>query len=491
MPDIVLTTLNSKYIHPCLSLLYIKANLGALESRAEIREFQIKQDLAVMTEELMALEPRIIMIAVYIWNVEQTRELVQRIKAHNPEIDIVIGGPEVSYAPHDEELLASVDYVVCGEGELAAKMLAEQLLSGKRVLNKMVHGEEPDVTKLELPYRLYSDDDIANRIMYIETSRGCPYKCEYCLSSIDRKTRFFDLEKLFPEIQRLLDRGVTLFKLLDRTFNTRIRRSIDILEFFLERYVPGMVIHVEFIPDRLPSELRRCIQQFPDGCLQFEIGVQSFNQEILDRIKRQQKSETVADNIQFLCDETGVIIHADLIIGLPGEMEESFADGFSQLARMYPQHIQINLLKLLKGTPIVRHTKAYEMDYDPVAPFEVQQTSTIPKERMDALRRFSRVWTLFHNQERFRGTLSRIWLLEDPYTAFMAFTDAVYERFGKGYGISLNQQMQILFDHLTQTQGQRPAVVAESLIEDYEDGGRRKAPNYLKVLVEPSYSLDT
>ena len=480
MPDIVLTTLNSRYYHCAASLFFLKSNLGAYADEAEIHEFVIKSDRCEVAAELIALRPRVLLISVYIWNVTQTRELVQLLKAQEPGLCIVLGGPEVSYAPQDPVLMELADYVVCGEGEIAARRLVEALMSGERPDGKMIAGEDIGMSDVQLPYHLYSDEDIAHRIVYVETSRGCPYKCEYCLSSLDNNVRFVPLDVLLPELKTLIDRGVMLFKLLDRTFNTKIKRSVEILEFFLEHYRPGLQVHMEFIPDRLPEELKSIIQQFPPEALQFEIGVQSYNQEILDRIKRRQKAGVVHENIRWMIEESNAVVHADLIIGLPGETEESFAYGFNQLVLLYPQHIQVNLLKLLKGTPIVQHTAPFGMVYETESPFEVQQTLAIPAERMLRLKRLSRFWTLFHNQERFRKTLPIIWQRGEPFDCFMKFCDFVYARFDRGHGISLVDQTRAVFDYLVEELGEPRDHIGRNLVDDYGAGGKRLIPRYLK-----------
>ena len=196
---------------------------------------------------------------------------------------------------------------------------------------KIIPAELPDFSQIVLPYDLYTDDDIAHRIIYVEASRGCPFTCEFCLSSLDIPVRQVPLPALLEQLQRLLDRGVKQFKFVDRTFNLNVDVSKAILEFFLARYQPGHFFHFEMIPDRLPESLREIIARFPPGALQFEVGVQTFNEEVGRLISRRQNYEKLADNFRFLRRETGVHIHADLIVGLPGETLESFAAGFDRL----------------------------------------------------------------------------------------------------------------------------------------------------------------
>src|SRR5258705_9249082 len=242
-----------------------------------------------------------------------------------------------------------------GEADLNFGELCKKLFSNKRPKKKIIPAELPDFSKLILPYELYDEKDIAHRIIYVEASRGCPFTCEFCLSSLDIPVRQVALPKLLQELQNLLDRGVKHFKFVDRTFNLNLNTSKRLLQFFLERYQPGLFFHFEMIPDRLPEALRTLIAQFPPGALQFEVGIQSFNEQVCELISRRQDLRKLEDNFRFLRAHSGVHIHADLIAGLPGESLESFGAGFDRLIGLGPQEIQVGILKRLRGTPIVRH----------------------------------------------------------------------------------------------------------------------------------------
>ena len=480
MSDIILSTLNARYVHCALSLRCLQANLNELQAQSEICEFVVNRPITEVVEALLAKRPKMILVSVYIWNVAKTLTLLRALKEAAPEVWLVLGGPEVSYSPLFPGIEEAADYIVTGEGEITGYQLCRRLMDGDPPSKKFLVGEQEDVSTTRMPYDLYSDNDVTHRIIYVETSRGCPYRCEYCLSSLDRQVRFFPLEDLLAGFQQLLDRGVLLFKLLDRTFNTKIERAVSILEFFLKNWRPGLTIHCELIPDRIPDPLKTCFQKFPAGTLQFEVGVQTFNQEVLDRIQRAQIAEKVETNIAWLCAHSGAVIHADLIFGLPGENLESIQDSFNRLVRLAPDQIQLNLLKLLKGTPIARHTQPFEMVYAESPPFEIQQTSTIDRACMQRLLEFSRVWTLFHNQEKLKTSLPYIWQdAEDPFDAFMAFTRYIKKHCGKLYGIPLSQQALLLNDWLTLHcfDAQR---AKQRLLADYADEGRRKIPMALR-----------
>src|ERR1043165_6771880 len=284
MPEIVLAALNAKYIHAAFGLRYLLANLGPLRPRACIAEFDINQRPLDIAEVLLAQEPRILGFGVYIWNVAETTEVIAALKRVRPDITIIVGGPEVSYEVEQQAITQLADYVITGEADLKFAEVCRQLLSGQRLKTRIIAADLPEFSQLTLPYDLYDDQDVAHRVIYVEASRGCPFSCEFCLSSLEIPVRQAPLEELLNHLQRLLARGVRQFKFVDRTFNLNLNTSLTLLEFFLERYQPGLFFHFEMIPDRLPEALREIIARFPPGALQFEVGVQSFNQEVCQRI---------------------------------------------------------------------------------------------------------------------------------------------------------------------------------------------------------------
>jgi hypothetical protein len=357
-----------------------------------------------------------------------------------------------------------------------------------------------------LPYDLYADDDIAHRIIYVEASRGCPFTCEFCLSSLDIPVRQVPLPVLLEQLQRLLDRGVKQFKFVDRTFNLNVDISQAILEFFLERCQPGHFFHFEMIPDRLPETLREVIAKFPPGALQFEVGIQTFNEEVGAAIKRRQNHERLEGNFRFLRSQTGVHVHADLIAGLPGETLESFAAGFDRLIALGPQEIQVGILKRLRGTPIVRHDAEWQMIYSPHPPYEILQNRLIDFATMQRLRRFARYWDLVGNSGNFVESTPLIWgknsspvgrassraetdsqdrlagSLAPPlaFAGFLRFSDWLHVHTGRTDGIALVRLMELLFEFLTGELQLNARQVAETLWRDYRRGGRHDKPGFLK-----------
>ncbi len=429
MPDILLATLNAKFIHAAFGLRYLYANLGDLQPRAAIAEFDINQKPIEIAEAILAREPRILGLGIYIWNVRPATELVGILKRARPDLTIVLGGPEVSFETEEQEIVRLADHVITGEADLKFAEVCRELLrerngvmeSGSDGVNadsstpslhhsvgslpKVISAELPDLNRLTLPYDYYDARDVAHRVIYVEASRGCPFTCEFCLSSLDIPVRQFPLDRFLGAMQRLLDRGVTQFKFVDRTFNLHLPTSTAILRFFLERWRPGLFIHFELVPDRLPEQLRELIAQFPAGALQFEVGLQTLNEEVEQLISRRQNHTRLDENFRWIREHSGVHLHADLIAGLPGESLASFAAGFDRLLALGPQEIQVGILKRLRGTPIIRHDTEWAMAYSPHPPYEVLQTRHMDFATLGRLRRFASFWDLYGNSGNFTETL--------------------------------------------------------------------------------------
>jgi radical SAM superfamily enzyme YgiQ (UPF0313 family) len=481
MPDIVLATLNAKYIHTSFGLRYLLANLGTLQPRATIREFDLGQRASDIVETILGENPRIVGLGVYIWNVGPTAEVVALLKRLRPDLCVVLGGPEVSFEWAEQTLCQRADYVVTGEADLAFAGLCERLLTGDRPESKVVVAAVPDLAMVALPYACYTEEDLRHRVLYVEASRGCPFTCEFCLSSLDVPVRAFALDRILAEFKILWERGARRFKFVDRTFNLNLAFSRSILEFFLSRICPEMFLHFEMIPDRLPPELRELIVQFPPGCLQFEVGIQSFDPVVSARIRRRQDAVKVENNLRFLKEQTGVHVHADLIVGLPGETLEMFGAGFDRLLALQPQEIQVGILKRLRGTPIVRHDAEWAMVYHETPPYELMQSRAMDFGTMQRLRRFARFWDLLGNSGNFVETTPLLWQgSASPFQAFLALSDWLHGDLGRKHGIALVDLAEKLFRYLTDHKRMAKPAVAACLWRDYQRGGRSDRPAFLR-----------
>ena len=466
MTDIILTTLNSKYIHCAFGLRYLYANLGDLQARAKIQEFTIHERPLDIVEKLLENKPQIIGFSVYIWNVVETGQCIKLLKQINPAITIVVGGPEVSHVPDQPDWLDVVDYTITGPGELQFKTLCSQLLKEQTPLESVIAGIALPLEQLNMPYEFYDDNDIKNRILYVEASRGCPFKCEFCLSSLDKTSKSFSIELFLKEIDLLIQRGANHFKFIDRTFNLKVKTTVAILEFFLARLTDDMSIHFEVVPDKLPEKLREVLARFPDHVLQFEIGVQTFDPEIQDLISRKQDNEKTCENLIWLRNNTKAHIHADLIFGLPSDSLDNFAKSFDKLVSLNPQEIQLGILKRLRGAPINRHTKEYEMVYNENQPYNILSTRDIDFKTMQRVNRFARFWDMIGNSGRFPHTKTVIFG-QQPFVNFMKLSDNLYTTEGSSWKISLRRLFKLLHHQLIDVLNIDAELAFEALEKDF------------------------
>jgi tRNA A37 methylthiotransferase MiaB len=445
------------------------------------------EDLLVKLGPARTDQTQIIGFGVYIWNVVQTTALVRELKRVRPSLKIVLGGPEVSHEIEQQDIVHLADHVITGWGDVSFPKLCTALIDGPKPLMKVIQGEQPPMDQIELPYQHFSDADLAHRVLYVEASRGCPFKCEFCLSSLDKTAWAFDLSPFLKELDILYQRGARNFKFVDRTFNLKIESSIQILQFFLDRMKvdasDNLLVHFEVIPDHLPDRLKAMIAQFPPGVLQFEVGIQSFNEEVQKLISRRQDNVQTEANLRWLITQSNAHLHTDLIFGLPSETLESFAIGFDRLWAIGPQEIQLGILKRLRGTPIHRHTQTHGMVYDTQPPYIVQQTQDLDQATIDRFARMAKYWDLVVNSGRFKKTMAVLMTPTETQNSafglFMHFSDALWQVTGKTYGLSPETLVDGLFDYLTEVRGLPADQVRPLLLEDYLASGARARPQCL------------
>jgi tRNA A37 methylthiotransferase MiaB len=469
---------------------------GGVDLRAGtlLREYTINRPVDETVGDLLrtveGVDKAIVGLGVYIWNVTQTFEVVRALKAARPDVVIVLGGPEVSHELETQPIVALADHVITGWGDVSFPQLCRSLVHGPQPLMKVIAGEQPPLDALELPYGEYSSDDIAHRVVYVEASRGCPFRCEFCLSSLDRTAWSFPQDAFMQALETLWQRGVRHFKFVDRTFNLKIDASARILEFFLAKLPapgagePDFMAHFEVIPDHLPDRLKALLAQFPPGTLQLEVGIQTFNVDVQKRISRKQDNARTQANLRWLAQESAAHLHADLIFGLPGETLESFAIGFDTLWALGPHEIQLGILKRLRGTPIARHTQAWGMVYDIQAPYTVQATAQVSAQTMQEFIRFARFWDLIANSGRFARTLPLL-LGDAPFANFWRFSRWLWEQHAKTVGWSPDALVDVLFAHMVSVRGLGVDAVRTALLADYADSGAHVQPLALQGLLPP------
>ena len=528
-PKIILATLNARYIHASLGLRYLQANLdrhggAGLRALALLREYTISRPAHEVVADLLATlgdagdAVQIVGFGVYIWNVTPTTEVVRLLKAARPKVIVVLGGPEVSHETGQQAITALADFVITGWGDVSFARLCRALIDGPKPLMKFISGVQPSLDDIALPYLEYSAADLAHRLLYVEASRGCPFKCEFCLSALDKTAWAFELDRVLAALEALYQRGARNFKFVDRTFNLKINQSVRILQFFLDKLpAPSLglerdrsdeplasegqlYLHFEVIPDHLPQRLKSMLTQFPPGVLQLEVGVQSFNEVVQHTISRRQDNVATEGNLRWLLAHSHAHLHADLIFGLPGETLQSFANGFDRLLAIGPHEIQLGILKRLRGSPIARHSTTHGMVYDTEPPYTVQQTGVVDADTLQRFTRFARYWDLLANSGRFGRTLALLlatpqWGIASgtdgppvavaraasPFWRFMAFTDWLWQRTGATHRLTPEVLVDALFDYLSQSLP--PDAVRQTLLADYTASGARANPKALQGLL--------
>ncbi len=443
----ILTTLNGRYHHTSLALRYLLANLKAKEITAQILEFTIEDSPQLIIEKILSQNPDYLGISVAIWNATQTLHLVKLIREIKPELTLILGGPEFATQAESHPLFPYADYIIEGEGEEALN----EILSKERQLNTKIYRspllELPQVT---LPYELYSKEDLEHRFVYVETTRGCPYRCVFCLSSLAPQVRYFPLENIFPEFAKLIDRGAKHFKFIDRTFNINNERSLAILDFFLPH--KEVFLHFEIVPEILTETFINKAAQFEQGRIQFEMGVQTLTPHVAQRIDRYLDLDKLKKNMELVLRKTQIHIHADLIVGLPGENFEEIEKGFNQLFKISPHEIQLGVLKLLRGTPIEKHLQAYQMKFSPLPPYEILKNSELDYFTVQNFKRMARYLDLLFNHGNFPSLKKYLRELENPFGFFWDFSSFAFEKHPQSNGISL-KNLKALLEEFLQLRG--------------------------------------
>jgi len=383
---IVLTTLNAKYIHTNLAIRYLKA-YASPDYDIKLTEYTIKDPIINIVTDLIQKKPDVIGFSCYIWNIEESIKVVKMIKKIDPSIKIVVGGPEVTYDVMDwMQEVEEFDFIVIGEGEQTFKQLLTEIegdqdftkVPGIAFRNNGSIQINPQQNKLDLkeiasPYRFDEDvPHLSKRVAYIETSRGCPFSCQFCLSSIEVGVRYFDREKIKDDIRYLMANGAKTIKFVDRTFNISRSYAMEMFRFLIDEHLPGTVFQFEITADIMRPEVIEFLnQEAPAGLFRFEIGVQSTNDYTNELVMRKQNFEKLKRTVTMVKEGGKIDQHLDLIAGLPEEDYNSFKKTFNDVFAMRPEELQLGFLKMLRGTGLRLRAAQHEYIYMDHSPYEI------------------------------------------------------------------------------------------------------------------------
>ncbi len=482
----VFCSINSKYIHSSLSVWYLYASAKKLcneKVEVSVVEGTINEKEDEIIKRLLDKKPDLIAFSAYIWNIKTVLSVSEKIKTATPKIKILLGGPEVSF--NQKDVLSEnpfVDFISSGEGEKSVPLLLNALSEeanadikgisqrkGDRII--INEGEVLSVEEIPSPYCEEYFATLGNRIAYIESSRGCPFNCAFCLSGKEGKVRFFDLSQVKANMLSLVNHGAKTVKFVDRTFNCNKNHAREILTFIKENYgakIPSDVcFHFEIAADILDSELFDVIVEMPKGSVQFEVGIQSFNENTLRRINRKTDLCKVKENVKKLLSFGNCHIHIDLIAGLPEEDFISFRNSFNEAYELYANMLQLGFLKILHGSPMSERRELYPCEYSFEPPYEVVSTPWINADELKLLHKCENELERLYNSGRFSRTLSYVLSKTNilPFDLFIKMADFLLEKGEKG-SIPLDKYTNLAFEFFSSLEGVDKALLRDRMLLD-------------------------
>ena len=484
-----LTTFNAKYIHTSMALrwLYV-VNKDRFD--LSFSEYTIKESVSVVADNILEGGYDVVGISVSIWNVKQSRELAKILKEQNPDIIIITGGPEVSYEPQFFINNWDVDYVVSGEGEFVLGQLLDALQKGNNlnidsvsskynISYKTAQADITELIKFPSPYRLeFDNNERRNRITYFETSRGCPYFCQYCLSSLEKGVRYFPGEYIVENLKYLIDSDVKQIKFLDRTFNLNKKNTMTVFDFLIENHRPGLNCQFEIYADLLNDETIEYLNsKVPKNYFRFEIGIQSIHEPTNVAVKRNQNFSLLSSNIEKIMKGDVIDLHLDLIAGLPFETFDRFTKSFNDVFRLRAKEVQLGFLKLLRGTNLRRDALIYGYKFYNEAPYEIISGNDISEVELERIRDVEEALDKFWNSGRFASTMN--FLFEGPY--FDKYFD-FFDEMGHYYKVKnlprMGYQLEDLFNYLDQFLKSKGIDACDFLREDYYSNFKIRPTGY-------------
>lgn len=496
---VVLAAINSKFIHSNLAVRYLKAYTRDLNYECVIREFSINDRKEKILEELIGEKADIIAFSCYIWNEEYVTSITRLIKLVDERIEILVGGPEASYDSREFLFRNTADYVIEGEGEETYSEFIKKKLSEPKSLiydsikglyfknkNQIYYGgkrEAMNMEKLIFPYN--AEDILSNKIVYYEASRGCPFKCAYCLSSTQQGVRFLKINRVKEELDYFINKKVKLVKFVDRTFNCNSKFASEIWDFLINKNT-DTVFHFEISGDLISMDQLNLLSKAPKGRFQFEVGVQTTNDEILNNIDRFVSFQDISKIVIKLENMKNIKQHLDLIAGLPGENLKSFSQSFNQVYSIKPDVIQLGFLKLLKGSKMRNEAERWGMVYSPYAPYEILKTSSLSYDELVKIKRIEEVFDKYYNSGKFTTILKY-------FVSFYKTPFEFYDEFGsfyyyKGYynrNISSADYYNVFVEFNEEILKSDKETVNEIIKYDYLMFNRKRwVPDFLKRIIQ-------
>ena len=477
MKKIVLASINSQYVHLNVAVRYLKKYVEKnSEVKLDIYETNINNQLINIIKDLFEKNPDMIVFSTYIWNKEYVFSLIKELKKILPQAKIALGGPEVSYEWEKIMLENSeIDYIFTGEGEnILLNFFTKDISEVKGVVYRdsgeiKYNGIEALIENLDIIPFPYDDEELEDKtkIFYYESSRGCPFNCSYCMSSIDKSVRYYSIERTKKDLKRFLDSPIRLLKFVDRTFNLSKEKYMAIWRFLLENYREGITFHFEINANIFDDETLDFLETIPKGYFQFEIGVQTIDSETMKSIGRVNNLEKLAHNVRRI--SRNIHLHLDLIAGLPYETYEKFRYSFNYVHDLKPEMIQLGFLKLLKGTKMYSEREKYGYKYFSKPPYEVFSNDFVSFGDIVKLKNLEKVLDFYYNSEKFPESVQ--WIIENNYKSAFDFYEDVADYFDRNGYLKVSHKESTLFTLLynfyLEKQFEKRDIFIEYLKYDY------------------------
>lgn len=451
MKKIILTAINSQYVHLNVAVRYLKKYVEAnSEIRVDIYETNINNQLINIIKDIFEQQPDMVIFSTYIWNKEYVFDITKELKKILPNVKIALGGPEVSYE-WDKTMQenSEIDYILTGEGEkILLNFLTKNISEVKGVVYRendeiKYNGVETLIENLDIIPFPYDDEELEDRtkIFYYESSRGCPFNCSYCMSSIDKSVRYYSIDRTKKDLKRFLDSPIKLLKFVDRTFNLSKEKYMAIWKFLLENYREGITFHFEINANIFDDETLDFLETVPKGYFQFEIGVQTIDPQAMKSIGRVNNLEKLEHNIKRI--SRNIHLHLDLIAGLPYETYDKFRYSFDYVHKLKPEMIQLGFLKLLKGTKMYEEREQYSYKYFSKPPYEVFSNEFINFSEIVKLKNIEKVLDFYYNSEKFPNSVQ--WIIDTHYDSAFSFYEDIADYFDKKGYLKVSHKESTLF----------------------------------------------